>query len=84
MTQPTTGHGWRQWREWQKPAKPRTHTPRQDGCHCDTGPVIAATWRNTNLTVAIEHWEYCPLPNIDLDPNAYADTGQRIPIGDTP
>ena len=43
--------------------------------------MIVATWRRSILSVALEHWHYCPVTSVAMDPNVYADTGQRLPIG---
>lgn len=61
--------------------KPR-RDPRDDGCVCASGPVIAATWRGpfSTLTVALEHRDYCPIPPVLMDVDAYATTGERIPL----
>lgn len=70
----TTSHG----RHQRRQPKP---VPRPDGCQCGPTPNIVATWRNSVLTVAMEHTRYCPLPNEAYDPDLYATTGKREPIG---
>jgi len=52
------------------------------GCVCDTTTPIVATFRHTQLmSITIEHSAYCPIGTIYLDPIAYAETGQRIELG---
>lgn len=72
-------HGWQQ-RADRLRATARKASPRTDGCVCEHGPFMAATWRHSVLSVALEHAWDCPLPDVAFDPGVYADTGQRVPI----
>lgn len=59
---------------------PTANNPDTDGCTCDTGPVVVATFTDGELAgVSIEHWTYCPVPNVRLDDVAYRKTGAKIP-----
>lgn len=71
---------WRERRLREKHARLRATGNTGDGCICDTGPIIVATWRGDILTVALEHRHYCPTPSTPYNPDLYATTGQRIPI----
>lgn len=77
-----TAETWRERRIRERHNRLRKTANRDNGCLCDTGPVIVATWRGpfSTLTVALEHRHYCPIPDTAYDPDLYATTGQRIPI----
>lgn len=64
----------RQRREHKNAQQRPKPAPRDDGCTCHTGPRVTATWRGpkSTLSVAIEHFGYCPIPDTPLDPDLYS------------